>query len=99
MVGRLASGSLAAHTRVRLVTRILALELHTGFVGGAVRVPGALGVAASEGVPKEVRGAGARGSVVDGPAVCILPADPLSAGRDTAVGLTVTLLRLSTLAV
>lgn len=99
MVGWLASGSLTAHTWVRLVTRILALELHTSFVGGAVRVPGALGVAASEGVPQEVGGAGARGSVVDGPTVGILSADPLAACRDASVGLTVTLLRLSTLTV
>lgn len=96
MVGGLTGGSLPADIWVWIVTGVPALELDTGLVGGTVGVSGALGVAPGEGVPEEIRGAGALGSVVDGLAIRVLPTHPGSTGSDTAVGLSVTLLGLAT---
>ena len=92
MVGGLASGSLSAHVGVGLVAGILALQTDTGFVGGAIPVPGALGVAPGVGITQEVRRAAALGTVVHGLTVGILPAGSPGAGVLTPVEEAVTLL-------
>lgn len=60
---------------------------------------GTLGVAAGERVAEEVWRTGALGPVVDRLAVRVLAAHSVTAGRDTAVGLSVTCLRLTALPV
>ena len=80
MVGGLAGGALPAHVGVGVVARVPALQSHAGLVGGAVAVPGALGVAPGVGVTQEVRGAGALGPVVNSLAVSILSTCASAAG-------------------
>lgn len=92
VVGGLAGRSLAAHVGVGVVTRVSALESHTGLVGGAVPVSGALSVAPGVGIAQEVRGTAALGPVVDGLTVGALPAGSPGAGVLTPVGDPVTFL-------
>jgi len=90
VIGRLTSRSLAAYVGVGFEARIKAAETDAGLVGGAIAVPGALRVAPGEGVPEEVRRAGALGPVVDCFAVGVLTTNTPTTCGLTAVGLPVT---------
>lgn len=90
MIGRLTSRSLAAYVGVGFEARIKAAETDAGFVGGAIAVPCAFRVAPGEGVPEEVRRAGALGPVVDCLAVGVLTTNTPTTCGLTAVGLPVT---------
>ena len=92
VVGGLAGGALAAHVGVGVVARVPALQSHAGLVGGAVAVPGALGVAPGVGIAQEVRRAAALGTVVDGLTVGALPTGAPGAGVLTPVADPVTFL-------
>ena len=92
VVGGLAGGALAAHVGVGVVARVPALQSHAGLVGGAVAVPGALGVAPGVGIAQEVRGTAALGTVVDGLTVGALPTGATGAGVLTPVADPVTFL-------
>lgn len=99
MVGRLASRPAATHVGVWLIAGIPTLEPDAGLVGGAVPVPGALGVAPGVGVTQEVWRTGALGPVVDCLTVGVLSTGSSSAGVLTPVQEAVTLLGGSTLGV
>jgi len=92
VVGGLAGCSLAAHVGIRVEARIATLQSDAGLVGGAVPVPGALGVAPGVGVAQEVRGTAALGPVIDGLTVGTLPTGSPGAGVLTPVGEAVTFL-------
>lgn len=92
VVGGLAGCSLAAHVGIRVVAGVSALQPHAGLVGGAVAVPGALGVAPGVGVAQEVWGTAALGPVVDGLTVSTLPTGSPGAGILAPVGDPVTFL-------
>jgi len=92
VVGGLTGGSAAADVWIRIVARISALQSHTGLVGGAVAVSGALSVAPGVGITKEVRRTAALSSVVDGLTVGVLSTGSSAAGILTPVLHPVTLL-------
>ena len=99
MVGGLTSSATPTDVGVGFVARVLALQPDAGLVGGAVSVPGALGVAPGVGVPQEVRRTGALSSVVDCLTVGVLSTGSSGAGVLTPVEEAVALLRGTTLGV
>jgi len=99
VVGGLTSSATPTDVGVGFVARVLALQPDAGLVGGAVSVPGALGVAPGVGVPQEVRRTGALSSVVDCLTVGVLSTGSSGAGVLTPVQEAVALLRGTTLGV
>jgi len=92
VVGGLTGGTLATHIRVGVIAGVTTLQLDTSLVRGTVIMPGALCIAPSEGVAKEVRRTGALGAVVHSLAVSILSTCSTATSILTAVLLAVTCL-------
>jgi len=99
VISGLTGGTLSTHVRVRVITRVSALQLDTSLVRGTVVVSRALCVTTGERIPKEVWGTGALCTMVNSLAVGIFPTCSSSTGRLTAIVLTITCLRLTTLVV